>query len=329
MFRQTSAFRPDQPAFTLVEVLVTMSISTVLFLAISSLMVTFFRLNSDIQRDIETNQEKEIVYLTLRNYLEEAEKIEFQDTVTDPAKHKIILRNDLDSSILPYTAIQVDSATPNNLAVTNFALANTVGNPVIAAAPTKTVAGYSIEYANNRVVKGTPPASPGYCLTAASNNCILAGFKPHELTYGFTGFAPFVSITKPTDMIMRTAAQCDGTVASANYLCVLAPYEEREYQINLSDLKITLTGRTATLDFPYYYNTGNSPQSVQIGAWPSLSAIVPLKNNYRVTGLKLTKDVYPVPGSPYELDQLVYTLENPNSNSSPKSTSFLFKLFEK
>jgi prepilin-type N-terminal cleavage/methylation domain-containing protein len=103
-----STRRVGKRGFTLIEVLVTIVVSSILFIAISNLMASFFRINADIKNTIAINNEKETVHMTLQNFLDEAWRVVLHDPVSTPGLDTIVLLNKKDSKLLPFTIITTE-----------------------------------------------------------------------------------------------------------------------------------------------------------------------------------------------------------------------------
>lgn len=316
------------------EVLVTIAISSILFLSISSLLTNVVSTNTLIKDNITLNDEKETVYLLFKNFLDEAQWLIYP--VAGNANGSFIVLNSSSSALLPFTAfVQTSSANGNSnasqvLKVYNFSIGADGITPT-ASVPAKQVPAsgkiYSIDYTNNRIIIGTLPANPSYCQNQTSDNCILAGFQQNTLVYGTSAFAPFIGITKPTDICFEGST-----------LHILSPYELREYRINITDATLPITtvvaGNGAT-SFPSYFSNTTTCQvgTVTFPTIPSFAGFEPVQSRYKISDLQLKRNVYPGVNSPrYELDQITYALQKPqntNQNNSVSSPFFLFKLFKK
>jgi prepilin-type N-terminal cleavage/methylation domain-containing protein len=393
--------------FTLIEVLVTIIVSSILFIAIANLMASFFRINADIKNTIAINNEKETVHMTLQNFLDEAWRvIHVENDSPVPGFDKVVLLNKKDSKLLPFTIILAD---PNekkyadtaqtdiyNLLIKNVAYTYDgnqwkLSDKMIPKcdATGKT---YCVDYWNNAVYKYSTAQNPTdivnhFCVDTSDTNCIsrptnycgeiiknppnpdvtittdciLVGYKKNQLVPGTTAFAPFIEITKPTDI------KINGTTIN-----ILSPYEAREYQIDISGspTKNSITTSTNTTGlFPYYYDPNNSLQinkdwitldylsrywklkGYQNKFTESTSTVklvspldsfpaTDIRNSFGLLTFKYIKNVYgSVTNTATDtIDQIQYTLVDPmytkdgtSKNNNPigdktkQSSSFLFK----
>lgn len=283
-----------------------------LFLAVSNLMVSFIQINKEVQQNMVINDEKEMVYMTIKNYLDEAEKVINYDN-TNADKPVIVLLNKPESSLLPFTIITTkdsgktydDNAnTPiYNLSIKNVAYTTDgIDWGFSDTLPPRTISisgkNYTLDYWKNQVYIGTPPSPDTYCTSAPSVNCILVGYKQNSLAFGTTAFAPFIKITKPTDL-----TQCGSD------LCILSPYEKIEYKIMLSNYTITTTNTTAgeSMGLPYFYISGQPTYLLDdIGTLISTyankiltlgSAPRDIISDFGITDIKFTKNAYLLKGT--------------------------------
>jgi len=420
-----STRRVGRKGFTLIEVLVTIVVSSILFIAISNLMASFFRINADIKNTIAINNEKETVHMTLQNFLDEAWRvIHVEKDSPTTGFDKVVLLNKKDSKLLPFTIILAD---PNgkqyadtshtniyNLLIKNVAYTyngtqwQLLDKMLPRCDSTKK---YCLDYWNNAVYYypsgaqtsggaldwsfcvNTPyptgcvdhfckddtdtqcikkpyidpdPTKTDFCGKNGldpSKACILVGYKHNKLIPGTTAFAPFIEITKPTDI------KINGTTIN-----ILSPYEGIEYTIDLTGNNYSITSNNPTagspptpIIFPYYYFTGTPKKWIDKDTtlfWQiskginnftksnisgPIQLITPLptlpssdiRNTFGLITLKYIKSVYgtPVPESSKDsIDQIQYTLvdpmytkdgksgnNDPIGNTTKQSSSFLFK----
>ena len=355
---------PTHKGFTLLEVLVTIAVSTLLFVTVSNLMVNFTQTNTQIQTDMVNNDEKEIVYQMIKNAVDEGEKIIYQDS-TNVDRHSFLLLNKEDSSALPFTLITtIDSQKQYaenggniyNLAIKNMVYTKDGENWTFTGSLIpRTENNYTIDYFQNRIIKGTISSeNPPYCDSNNSitnnNNCILVGYKNNTLVLGKTAFAPFVSIKKPTDLRIN-----------GNDLYILSPYENREYHIDLTTYEITTTDKTIKTIFPYRYEGINIIDFMKVVSDENKTWILntsiditpfidnnflqnAVQNSLGITKLQLVRDAYDSSGSSYHIARIFFTVVNPlfnkekdtaynypgNSEKPTNESSFyLFKTFTK
>lgn len=313
------------PAFTMIEVLVTISISTVIFLAVSNLMVSFFRINTEIKKDVDLNNEREEIYLELKNFLDEASEVLYP---SPPAfsTNGVILLNKPGSPLQPFTLFLPD--TDNKLRIYNFALDQDTG-AYEPAQPNKelTIGGstYQLDFIRNRIYKNRPALGPDPAVPCTTSlppeaACILSGYEQNELAYGAKALAPFIRVLKPTDI------RNDNDTA----LQILSPYEQREYSIDLATLMITTTDRANNARLPYRYSAEGNIIPVEFGTLPTstdLAGIPVVQSTFDIRNFRYVPNVYGN-NARLRIDQIIYTIQNPQ-NTNQTSTSFLFKLFRK
>ncbi len=308
--------------FTLIEVLVTVAVSSVLFLTIANLMTTMVTTNTSIKDNIGINDEKETVFLTLKNHLDEAEQVVYPTSLTENAENFFIVQNSVESDLLPFTAFVTSQDNVNaarNLKVYNFGFSTQTQQPVSSiASPNE--GGYCLDFYNNRVLKsGSCVKTDTLCQDGNSTECVIAGGSDENLQFGLRAFAPYIRIQKPTDLRI-----------SGNILYILSPYEQREYQIQLDTLQVSAI--SLSNDGFYYRYNGTTPTKADFSVLPNFTGITPLESRYSLTRLSLLRNVYASTSPYYQLDQIIYTLakpENDNVNSENGTSFFLFKLFRR
>lgn len=297
-----------QPGFTLLEVVLSLSISAMLFLGVSSVLSASLSYSRDVTGVVRFRQEQQRVYLALRNAFAESDKMMFTNVAPNP---RIILRNKSTSSLRPFTLIEnpatTGGATDNRLIIQDFTLDPTVSptTPTTAARQSKNVTAaasrvVTLNPATNQVTIGNNATVP--CTSAFTSPCILFNYKNNTLDFGITGNAPFVGAPLITDIRVDT---------DTNYVDVLSPYEKREYKIRVNGgvPSATFTALPAgNGEFPYYY-VGTTPTTPNFSSSTSLADTPPATKPFQVTGFAYLRDIATAPASStVQIDKVTLTL---------------------
>lgn len=285
-----------QPGFTLLEVIMSLAISAMLFVGISSVLSASLSYSRDVTGVVRFRQEQQRIYLALRNAFAEAEKVMFSSA------GKVILRNKSTSALRPFTIIENPGGTDNRLIIQDFTIdPASPATPTTAPRPTKdvTTAGKTmrLDPATNRVIIGTNPTAP--CTSTFTSPCILFNYKNNTLDFGITGNAPFVGAPLITDI------QADPSDPS-NFIQILSPYEKREYRIRVTANQqptVTFITLAGSGEFPYYYASGTATTPA-LGAATSMAGTPPATKPFQITSFVRAT---PAPGNP-PLDVITLTL---------------------
>lgn len=314
--------RPSQPGFTLIEVVISLAVSAVLFVGVSRILSASLSYSHDITGLIRFRQEQQRIYLGLRNALSEADKLMFAGAAPNP---RLVLRNKSNSSLRPFTVIENPATTngvaDNRLLIQDFTIDPFVStsNPTTAARQDKpvTTSGRTmvLKPTTNQVIIGNPalgsPAN-GPC-TATFTNCILFNYKNNKLDFGVTGYAPFVGAPLITDIRVNLPAEPD-------FIYVLSPYEKREYKIRVNGgvPSVSFTTLSSNGEFPYFY-VGNTPTTPAFGPGTSMADTPPSTKPFQVTNFIRT-----AAGAGPQIDVLTMTLTDLGNLARTATITLLF-----